>query len=153
MPTRTLAAAITLVLAACGATALARGSQAPPAADYAWAASCRNCHEAVYDAWAKTKHATALGRLSAAEQATGCVGCHLTGPRTPVLDGVKVLNVGVQCEGCHGAAKAHVADPSVKTGLTRTPATELCETCHSDKSPRFKGFFYSAMAGLSHKSK
>lgn len=151
MATRTLASAITLVLAVGGATALTRAAQVPQASDYAWADSCRTCHEAVYDAWAKTKHAAALGRLSAVEQATVCVGCHLTGPRTPVLDGTKVLNAGVQCEACHGAAKAHLADPSVKAGLTRVPPAEVCETCHSDKSPRFKGFVYAAMAGLSHK--
>ena len=151
MSIRTLGAAITLILAACGATALARTAQAPQPADYAWAESCRTCHEPVYEAWAKTKHAGALDRLSAAERATECVGCHLTGPRTPVLDGTKVLNRGVQCEACHGAAKAHVTDPTVRAGLTRVPASELCEACHSEKSPRFKGFFYSGMAGLSHK--
>jgi hypothetical protein len=153
MATRTLASAITLLLAAGGATALTRAAQVPQAAGYGWAESCRKCHEPVYDAWAKTKHASALGRLSAAEQETECVGCHLTGPRTRVFDGTKVLNAGVQCEACHGAAKAHVADPSVKAGLTRVPASELCEACHSDKSPRFKGFVYSAMVGLSHKTR
>jgi nitrate/TMAO reductase-like tetraheme cytochrome c subunit len=152
MSTRTLGAAITLILAVCGATSLAHSNQAPQAADYAWAGSCRSCHEPVYDAWAKTKHAAALGRLSASEQGTECVGCHLTGPRTKLLDGTTVLNGGVQCEACHGAGRAHVADPSVNT-LTRVPASEVCETCHSDKSPRFKGFVYAAMAQLSHKTK
>ena len=151
MHPRTLGATITLILAALGAMALAPGAQAPRTADYAWAESCRTCHGAVYEAWAKTKHAAALTRLSAAERETECVGCHLTGPRTPVLDGTTVLNRGVQCEACHGAAKAHVTDPSVRAGLTRVPASELCETCHSEKSPRFKGFFYSGMAALSHK--
>lgn len=151
MSTHILGAAIILLLAPGGAAAVARTGQGAQPADYAWADSCRPCHGAVYDAWAKTKHAAALGRLSAAEQATACVGCHLTGPKTPVLEGTKVLNRGVQCEACHGAAKAHAADPAVKAGLTKMPASELCEACHSDKSPRFKGFFYGAMVGLSHK--
>ena len=152
MSTRTFGAAITLILAVCSATTLGHSNQAPQAADYAWAESCRSCHEPVYDAWAKTKHAAALGRLSAAEQGTPCVGCHLTGPRTKLLDGTRVVNGGVQCEACHGAGKAHVADPS-SNQLARVPASEVCEACHSDKSPRFKGFIYAAMASLSHKSK
>ena len=100
-----------------------------------------------------TKHASALNRLSGAEQETACLGCHVTGAKTLVRDGAKVLNRGVQCESCHGPAAAHVADPAVPAGLTRVPASEVCEQCHSDKSPRFKGFFYSAMVGLSHKHK
>jgi hypothetical protein len=153
MRTRTFGIAMIIVVAACGATALARPAQAPPGGGYAWADSCRKCHQPVYEAWARTKHAGALGRLSASEQATECAGCHLTGPKTRVVDGAKVLNSGVQCEACHGAAAAHVADPTVKAGLTRVPASEVCEACHSAKSPRFKGFFYDAMAGLSHRAK
>src|SRR3954449_8089320 len=105
MSTRTLGAAM-IVLAAWGATALAHPLQGPQAADYAWAETCRKCHTPIYDAWAKNTHRAALGRLSATEQATECVGCHLTGPRMRVVDGAKVLNGGVQCEACHGAAKA-----------------------------------------------
>jgi hypothetical protein len=152
MSTRTFGAAITFIFAVFGATTLGHPNQTPQGAEYAWADSCRSCHEPVYDAWAKTKHAAALGRLSAAEQATECVGCHLTGSKTKLLDGTKVLNGGVQCEACHGAGKAHVADPS-SNRLTSVPASDVCEACHSDKSPRFKGFVYAAMAGLSHKSK
>lgn len=124
---------------------------APRAEDYAWADSCRKCHEPIYDAWAKTKHASALDRLSASDQEKECIGCHVTGPKTRVMDGKKVLNRGIQCEACHGAAAAHVADPTIKAGLTKTPAEALCEACHSDKGPHFKGFFYSAMTGLAHK--
>lgn len=152
MATRRLGCTVCFGLVLFGAGALAQNSP-PDAANYAWAGSCRGCHEVVYDAWAKTKHASALSRLSGAEQATACVGCHVTGPKVRVLDGTKVLNGGIQCESCHGAATAHAADPAVRTGLKRVPSTELCEQCHSDKSPHFRGFFYSGMAGLSHKHK
>ena len=111
----------------------------------------QECHEPVYDAWARTKHASALGRLSVAEQEQPCVGCHVTGAKTRLLDGPKVLNAGVQCEACHGAAAAHVADPKVRTGLVRKPPSSTCEECHSSKGPHFKGFWYDAMAGLSHR--
>ena len=151
MARRTLGSAFVLGLAVYGAAALAQNAPAPRAADYAWADSCKKCHEPVYEAWAKTKHAAALDRLSSSDQEQACVGCHVTGPKTRVLDGNKVLNRGVQCEACHGAAATHVADPAVRTGLTKVPPASLCEECHSDKGPHFKGFFYGAMAGLSHK--
>lgn len=123
----------------------------PPAEAYSWAESCRQCHDKIYDAWAKTKHATALDRLSSSDQEKECIGCHVTGPKSRVTDGKKVLNRGVQCESCHGAAAAHAANPEVRTGLTKSPSEALCEQCHSDKGPHFKGFFFSAMKGLCHK--
>jgi predicted CXXCH cytochrome family protein len=122
-----------------------------PGAGYAWAASCQKCHPAEYESWAKTKHATALERLSSAEQDKECIGCHVTGAKVKVLEDGKVLNRGVQCEACHGAAASHVADPKVKTTLK--PAAPLCEECHSDKGPHFKGFWYDAMKGLVHSKK
>jgi hypothetical protein len=150
MSIRTLVSSTVLGLAAFTAVAVAQGPAAPQPAGYAWADSCRNCHQAIYDAWAKTKHATALGRLSSGEQEQMCVGCHVTGAKTRVMEGGKVLNRGVQCEACHGAGAAHVADPTVRTGLVKVPGESLCEECHSSKSPKFKGFFYAGMAALSH---
>jgi len=143
-----------LLLAAAVCTSVAQAQAPAPTTDgYAWAESCRNCHQAEYDAWAKTKHATALDRLSSGDQEKDCLTCHVTGPKTRVFDGRKVLNRGVQCEACHGAAAAHAADPNVRTGLVKVPSEALCSECHSDKSPRYKGFFYGAMLGLSHRTK
>jgi cytochrome c554/c'-like protein len=139
-----------LVLGLCGFAA-SSGQLAPAgASNYAWAGACKRCHEPVYKAWANTKHATALARLGDDDRKQGCVGCHVTGPKSMVMDGSKVVNEGVQCEACHGAALAHVADPSNVVGLARTPSADICEACHSTRSPHFKGFFYSAMAGLVH---
>ena len=59
----------------------------PPAEAYSWAESCRQCHDKIYDAWAKTKHATALDRLSSSDQEKECIGCHVTGPKSRVTDG------------------------------------------------------------------
>jgi hypothetical protein len=154
MDIRTLVSTSALGVAIATAAAVAQTAapaQAP--AGYAWADSCRSCHQEIYEAWAKTKHATALDRLSSGEQDQPCVGCHLTGAKTRILDGRKVLNRGIQCEACHGAAAAHAADPTVKTGLIKVPGESLCEECHSSKSPKFKGFFYAGMAALSHKVK
>ena len=131
------------------------GAQTGPAAGsvYAWAAACQKCHAVEYDSWAKTKHATAFERLSSSDQEKECIGCHVTGAKEKVLADGKIVNKGIQCEACHGAAAAHVADPTVKTGLIRKPAASTCEECHSAKGPHFKGFWYDAMKGLAHTMK
>ena len=128
MDIRTFVSATVIGLAACTAAAAVAQDPAPAtqAAGYAWAQSCKSCHEAIYNAWAKTKHATALDRLSPDNQEKPCVGCHVTGPKNRVMEGRKVLNAGIQCESCHGAAAAHAADPKVKTGLAKVPAAAVC---------------------------
>src|SRR5690349_12667461 len=148
MVIRTFVSISLLVVSAVTSAALAQESARVQAPGYAWADSCRGCHQDIYDAWAKTKHASALDRLSNADQEKECIGCHVTGPKARVGDGKKVLNRGVQCEACHGAAAAHAADPTMKAGLVKTPLSGTCEECHSDKSPKFKGFWYDAMKPL-----
>jgi hypothetical protein len=133
-----------------GGAALRAQPPAPQAPEYAWAAACKPCHAEIYDAWARTKHATALERLSSSDQEKACLGCHVTGPKAKVLDGRRVLNAGVQCEQCHGGAAAHVADPANKTGLIKKPKEAACVECHSDKSPHFKGFWFDAMSRVVH---
>lgn len=140
---------LVVVIGLSGAAVRAQEPAAAPAG-YAWADACRSCHQPIYEAWARTKHATALDRLSGSDQEKACVGCHVTGTNARVLDGHKVVNAGIQCEACHGAAAAHVADPSVLTGLVRTPPASTCVTCHSEKSPHFKGFWYDAMKSVVH---
>ena len=154
MAIKTLVSPIVLALAVFTTLALAQEPAPVQAPGYAWADSCKTCHAAIYDAWAKTKHATALDRLSNADQEKPCIGCHVTGPKARVMDdaGKKVLNKGVQCESCHGAAAAHAADPKVKTGLVKTPSAASCEQCHNDKGPHFKGFWYDAMKTLVHRT-
>lgn len=153
MDIKTLVSASVIGLATWMAAPARAQETAPPvqAPGYSWAESCKSCHQAIYDAWAKTKHATALDRLSGANQETVCIGCHVTGPKGRVMDGKKVVNAGIQCESCHGPAAAHVADPKVKTGLVKVPAASVCEECHNDKGPHFKGFYYDAMRTLVHR--
>lgn len=150
MLTKLVASVIVLGLGAfTTGTLVQEGGTAAPG--YGWAEACKTCHEPIYEAWSHTKHASALNRLSVADQAKECIGCHVTGPKARVMSDTKVLNAGVQCEACHGAAAVHAADPRVKTGLVRKPAAAACEECHSSKSPHFKGLFYDSMAALSHK--
>ena len=151
-----LAGVPTLVAAAIVGVWAARAvasPQAPSGEGYAWAEACKSCHAEIYNAWAGTKHAKALSRLSGTEQEKECIGCHVTGAKSRIEQGGRVVNGGVQCEACHGAAAAHVADPKVKTGLMRKPPESLCVECHNDKGPHFRGFFYGVMANLSHQVK
>jgi hypothetical protein len=96
--TLAIAVGIILGLAGHGAAPLAQPAPPPGAAGYAWAESCRKCHEPIYKAWEKTKHSTALDRLSSSEQERECVGCHVTGPKSRIEEGRTVVNRGVQCE-------------------------------------------------------
>ena len=145
-----LATALILGLASYGAALLAQPAPQPDASGYAWAESCRKCHEPIYKAWEKTKHSTALDRLSSADQQKECIGCHVTGPKSRVEEGRTVVNRGVQCEACHGPGSLHVADPKGKTPLVKTPDESACTRCHNERSPHFHGFVYAAMAPFSH---
>jgi Cytochrome c554 and c-prime len=125
--------------------------QTPSASDrFAWAEACKTCHADIYESWAKTKHARTIDRLSTAEQGQDCVVCHTTGGAGKIERDGKFVNRNVQCEACHGAAAAHVADSSNLQGLTKTPLSKVCESCHNDKSPSFRGFVYQGMVRLSH---
>jgi nitrate/TMAO reductase-like tetraheme cytochrome c subunit len=120
--------------------------------DYVWAGACKQCHSAQYAAWEATKHARTIGRLSATERTSACVGCHATASAV-LLD--KDLNANVQCEQCHGAGRAHVqaATSGAKPGaIVRKPAESACVGCHSEKSPHFKFFSYAALAPLVHQT-
>ena len=129
---------------------------APSADAYAWAAACKECHEAIHDSWSKTKHARTIDRLNSDERKdTQCVGCHVSGPKEAVTVESRIVNASVQCESCHGPGKAHIeaarAGNAASARLTPKPAQALCETCHNDKSPHYKGFYYNALVGLVHR--
>lgn len=127
-----------------------QGAGAKPEDRYAWAEACKSCHADIYESWSKTKHSRTLDRLSAGEQQQECIVCHTTGGMGKLEIEGKFVNRGVQCEGCHGAAAAHVADPANKVGLAKTPSAKTCEGCHNSKSPHFRGFVYQGMSRLSH---
>jgi hypothetical protein len=94
-----------------------------------------------------------------AEQRKGgeCIGCHVSGPREPVLVDGTIVNANVQCESCHGAGRAHVeaakAGNPAAARLAKKPAEAVCVSCHNDKGPHFRGFFYAALAGLVHNTR
>ena len=150
--------ALLSIIVAVAAVAFTSGAaQSPPApqagaqADrYAWADACKSCHADIYDSWSKTKHSRTIDRLSSSEQQQDCVVCHTTGGMGKLEVDGKFVNKNVQCEACHGGAAAHAADPTNKTGLTKTPPARVCEACHNEKSPRFRGFVYQGMVKLVH---
>ena len=139
-------------------TATINGQESAPQGveGYVWDGACKECHEAIHESWNATKHATAINRLSADERkGTQCIGCHVTGPKEAVMVDSKMVNANVQCESCHGIGKAHVeaakAGNAASARLTKRPAAALCQTCHNDKSPHYKGFYNNALVGLVHK--
>ena len=140
-----------------GAASSAAAQPAPGQENYTWSAACKECHAEVYDSWSRTKHAKTIGRLNAEERKAGgeCIGCHVTGPKEPIMADGEMVNANVGCESCHGAGRAHVeaakAGEAAKAKLVKKPQAPVCETCHNAKSPKFKGFYYSALVGLVHK--
>jgi hypothetical protein len=157
------ALASVIVAAVAFTSGTAQTTQDPPAATtqqeqpaakqapgYAWAEACKSCHADIYDSWSKTKHSRTVDRLSTDEQQKECIGCHTTGGVGKLeIDG-KFVNKGVQCESCHGPGAAHAADPANRAGLSKTPPARVCESCHNDKSPHYRGFVYAGMSRLSH---
>ena len=86
-----------------------------------------------------------------------CIGCHATGTPEPLRqEAAKPSLPGVQCESCHGPLRAHATpeggNPPAMKGVVRHPQTEVCERCHSAKSPHFQGFVYRAMQTLVHQT-
>ena len=140
-----------------GVVSSAAAQPAPGQESYTWSAACKECHAEVYDSWSRTKHAKTIGRLNAEERKAGgeCIGCHVTGPKEPIMADGEMVNANVGCESCHGAGRAHVeaakAGEAAKAKLVKKPQAPVCETCHNAKSPKFKGFYYSALVGLVHK--
>ena len=122
---------------------------------YAGAAACKDCHPAHYDAWDRTKHSRALGKLQPADRSGGkCIKCHVTGTAEMITaEADKPSFPNVQCEACHGAGQAHI--DAAKTGDTVTDrpkhtVEETCTRCHNETSPHYKPFFYQALVGVVH---
>jgi hypothetical protein len=144
-----------LVWVAGGTLSYSQPAQPADTSAYVWDSACKDCHSEIYDAWAKTKHKSALNRLNAAERTQPCAACHLTGSATEIMADEKVVNSGVQCEACHGAGKEHVetAKAGTPAKFPKKPGETTCTACHNDKSPHYNGFFFAAMKGFVHKTK
>ena len=119
------------------------------ASPYAGAATCAACHPKANDVWSSSRHAHALPSLEAVGKQFDpeCVACHVVGMErggflsqdlTPQL-------AGVQCENCHGPAKAHATQPMAvkpdriqRGAATAGTAVAVCRDCHvGSHSPVF----------------
>ena len=109
---------------------------------YVGAQACQSCHSAIFQTWEKTRHAHAFDTLSRVQKSFDpkCIACHVVGFNAPggFLDNLLTPDLAhVQCESCHGAARAHSKNPRVKPAQTKAP-TEICSQCHNhEHSPLF----------------
>jgi len=121
---------------------------------------------ATYTKWEKSPHAGAYktllgekaiaigkekGLKKASAESPECLACHVTGGGVATnVEKSFAKEEGVTCEACHGAASGYKTlhskpenkEKAVAAGLlegSKEDAT-LCQKCHNEKSPTFKGF-------------
>lgn len=156
-------------------------SEAAKGWTYVGNSQCKICHNnpkegAQWDAWKKSKHATALELLksdAAKEVATKagitvppdtspkCLKCHITGYDEALAAAPEkiVPADSVQCESCHGPASEHTKDGKVlkltpakisevdiKAHIT-VPSETMCVGCHNDSAPSWKNDRYTLADG------
>jgi len=134
------------------AAAVAATAGTGAAGPYAGSEACRGCHATEYEQWQDSPHANAL--LTLEQKSAGarkeCLGCHTTAAglaggykdpqSTPAL-------ASVGCESCHGASRAHLADPEKPYGAI---GVSSCTVCHNPaNSPKFD--YYSYVARVNHR--
>ena len=132
---------------------------------------------AQYKIWSESKHAGAFETLAseeskkiAAEKGLGdpqkeeaCLKCHTTHAFLGSDVGIDAKGKyedaeGVGCEACHGAGSEykskHAKDPELaksELGLIVNLDAAMCEKCHNEESPTFKGFdFEKRWAEIAH---
>ncbi|MCG3174152.1 MAG: hypothetical protein GMKNLPBB_02376 [Myxococcota bacterium] len=109
--------------------------------EFAGPETCRSCHQAEYESWARSPHARATNSLPEnARRDPRCLRCHATSVEQNLL--------GVSCEACHGAGKYYwpsyvMRDRELSrlVGL-RDQSPETCKTCHTADAPSLEPFDY-----------
>ncbi|HUJ75826.1 MAG TPA: multiheme c-type cytochrome, partial [bacterium] len=115
---------------------------------YAGAQACQSCHPGAYAAWQHSLHAQAVPTLERVGKAFDpeCLQCHVVGLHRQgfISQQVTPKLAGVQCENCHGPARAHAAQPAQVRPVPPVadgrgmPFAGTCRTCHQGShSPRF----------------
>jgi len=107
-----------------------------PTGPYAGSDACSQCHRAEFLQWTSTAHSRSFQTLFGDRRHLDddCFSCHVTGagqpggPESPVtVGGFR----DVQCEACHGPARAHSDDPgNPDLKPTADPGEQVCVTCH-----------------------
>ena len=134
-------------------------------AEFIGASKCKMCHNKSekgdqYKKWIEGPHAKAMEVLSADEAKNpNCLKCHSTAANVDpdlVTESISVEE-GVSCESCHGPGSIYKSmkimksrEEAIKNGLV-IPTAEVCQKCHNEESPNFKGFnFDEYYARIAH---
>ncbi len=107
---------------------------------------CQTCHQAEYKVWSGSDHAMAYDDLEAVGKSfdPACIQCHVVGFDKPggfVDMSMTGHLMGVQCESCHGAGRAHV-EAQGKAALPNSDwdKEKMCAQCHTQ--PHSPGFVF-----------
>ncbi len=111
---------------------------------YAGERACESCHREIHDIWFDSRHAEAFYALQDVNKAfdPDCIACHTVGfgRQGGFIDPALTPDLmHVQCESCHGPARAHV-DSGGKTPVANAQwqPQAMCAQCHVPKhSPDF----------------
>jgi len=121
-----------------------RKAQRSGESPFAGAKACKVCHQAEHKVWSKSRHSDAFYALVDVNKAfdPSCIGCHTVGFNRDggFIDPESTSALmHVQCESCHGAARAHVASGGQSpVEHASKPKTEICVQCHNaTHSPLF----------------
>lgn len=111
---------------------------------YAGAEACASCHGQAHEIWQSSRHAGAFEALAAVNKQfdPNCVGCHSVGFNREggFIDSAITPHLqGVQCESCHGAARAHVSTAGqTPVAHAQWGRARICAQCHNHAhSPGF----------------
>ena len=119
-----------------------------PAARYAGARACLECHPGPHATLMNTAHGGAFTNqmfvIQGGQTNASCLACHTVGYGLPTGFAVTNRNgiltysthlAGVQCENCHGPSARHAANPSDFTVRPRVEiAGTMCGGCHTAQS-------------------
>jgi peroxiredoxin len=102
---------------------------------YVGADACRDCHQAEFEQWSRTRHAAAFAVILQAGRGHDgtCTPCHTTGMGhkggfgDAAAPGGPMTNV--QCEVCHGPGEDHLKAPAALKKATIYGITDQCSFC------------------------
>lgn len=122
-----------------------RRAQKSGESPFAGELACKSCHQAAYQVWSKSRHSEAFYALQDVNKAfdPSCIACHTVGFNRDggFIDPESTSGLmHVQCESCHGAARAHVVSAGKKpVEHAARPKREICQQCHNaSHSPQFR---------------
>lgn len=102
---------------------------------------CEKCHQIQNAAWKKNRHSHAFETLKKVGKHFDpeCLQCHVVGLNQKGFLSAELTPqfVNVQCENCHGPAKAHLINPK-EVKMPVVPNEKTCKKCHhGSHSPLF----------------